>query len=86
MNSFVFSIFIGYLLVFKLGHTAYNVADIRSFHGTQWSENLGEHLALAKREPDIVLLCVVYFFFCPLGRFTRMEKIDFCLGGAQEGN
>ena len=42
---------------------SYNVADIRSFHGTQWSENLGEHLALAKREPDIVLLADVCFFF-----------------------
>jgi len=42
-----------------------NVADIRSFHGTQWSENLGEHLALAKREPDIVLLADVRFFFLP---------------------
>ena len=40
----------------------HNVADIRSFHGTQCSENLGEHLALAKREPDIVLLYDVHVF------------------------
>jgi len=39
--------------------------------------NLGEHLALAKREPDIVLLADVCFSFCPSGRFPKMDKIDF---------
>ena len=38
---------------------------------------MGEHLALAKREPDIVLLADVCFSFCPLGRFHKMDKIDF---------
>jgi hypothetical protein len=52
-----------------------NVADIRSFHGTQWSENLGEHLALAKREPDIVLLADVFLF--PFGgEFTLPQTLN----------
>ena len=56
-----------------------NVADIRSFHGTQWSENLGEHLAVAKREPDIVLLADVCFsfYFLKENAFPKWTKLIF---------
>ena len=51
IKSKVFDIFI-----YVRQSIAYNIADIRSFHGAKRSENLGEHLPIGKREPDIVLL------------------------------
>lgn len=67
---------------------SFNVADIRSFHETQWSENLGEHLALAKREPDIVLLYDVCFsfYFLKENHFSA-RPISFiqCWRGARGG-